>query len=538
MRAPPWALLSALAVVGLVAASCGGDDDELRRHDGGGAATSGRRRRPRRRRSRRRSPATSPVFAAASLTAAFNEIGDGVHRRQPGREVTFNFAGSSDLVDPDQRGRAGRRLRLGRPDQHDEAHRRRRQRAASRRSSPPTRWRSSSSRQPEGHHRRRRPGQPRPHRRDVRPRGAVRHVRRSRSSTNAGVTVTPESLEENVKGVVTKVTLGEADAGIVYATDVTAAGDEAEGVEIPDDINVVAQYPIVVTERGRRTRTAAQAFIDFVLGDAGPGDPRQLRLHRRHDGAAAAHRDRRAGVGEERLPGPALVLAVVGDRVLRAAVPRAAVAAAVEHGAGTSSARTTCAPRCGCRSSARCAATALVARVRRAAGVGAGPRRASRAAASCARCARCRWCCRRSSAASRCSSRSAGAACSASTSTAGSTSGCRSRRGAWSWPRRSSPCRSSCSPSRPRCASSTAATRTRPRTLGASRWYAFRRVTLPAIRPALVAGAVLAWARALGEFGATITFAGNFPGTTQTMPLATYLALETNPQEALSSAWC
>jgi molybdate transport system permease protein len=71
------------------------------------------------------------------------------------------------------------------------------------------------------------------------------------------------------------------------------------------------------------------------------------------------------------------------------------------------------------------------------------------------------------------------------------------------------------------------------RTLGASRWYTFRRVTMPAIRPALVAGAVLAWARALGEFGATITFAGNFPGTTQTMPLAVYLSLETNPEEAI-----
>jgi molybdate transport system permease protein len=71
------------------------------------------------------------------------------------------------------------------------------------------------------------------------------------------------------------------------------------------------------------------------------------------------------------------------------------------------------------------------------------------------------------------------------------------------------------------------------RTLGASRWYTFRRVTLPAIRPALAAGAVLAWARALGEFGATITFAGNFPGTTQTMPLAVYLSLETNPDEAI-----
>jgi molybdate transport system permease protein len=71
------------------------------------------------------------------------------------------------------------------------------------------------------------------------------------------------------------------------------------------------------------------------------------------------------------------------------------------------------------------------------------------------------------------------------------------------------------------------------RTLGASRWYAFRRVTLPAVRPAIVAGAVLAWARALGEFGATITFAGNFPGTTQTLPLAVYLALDTNPEQAI-----
>lgn len=71
------------------------------------------------------------------------------------------------------------------------------------------------------------------------------------------------------------------------------------------------------------------------------------------------------------------------------------------------------------------------------------------------------------------------------------------------------------------------------RTLGGSRWYVFRRITIPSIRPALIAGIVLAWARALGEFGATITFAGNLPGTTQTMPLATYAALESNPESAL-----
>jgi molybdate transport system permease protein len=71
------------------------------------------------------------------------------------------------------------------------------------------------------------------------------------------------------------------------------------------------------------------------------------------------------------------------------------------------------------------------------------------------------------------------------------------------------------------------------RTLGASRWYAFRRVTLPAIRPAIIAGTVLAWARALGEFGATITFAGNFPKTTQTMPLYIYLTLERDAKAAI-----
>lgn len=70
-------------------------------------------------------------------------------------------------------------------------------------------------------------------------------------------------------------------------------------------------------------------------------------------------------------------------------------------------------------------------------------------------------------------------------------------------------------------------------TLGADRWTTFRRVTLPMVAPGVAAGAVLCWARALGEFGATITFAGNFPGTTQTMPLAVYLALQREPEAAV-----
>jgi molybdate transport system permease protein len=70
-------------------------------------------------------------------------------------------------------------------------------------------------------------------------------------------------------------------------------------------------------------------------------------------------------------------------------------------------------------------------------------------------------------------------------------------------------------------------------TSGAGRWEIFRWITLPNLLPAIAAGAVLSWARALGEFGATITFAGDFPGTTETMPVAVYLAFQNDPQSAI-----
>jgi molybdate transport system substrate-binding protein len=84
----------------------------------------------------------------------------------------------------------------------------------------------------------------------------------------AGVTVTARSLEENVKAVATKVTLGEADAGIVYATDVLAAGARAGGVEIPPELNVAAAYPITALAEANDPDTA-EAFVDFVLGPQG-----------------------------------------------------------------------------------------------------------------------------------------------------------------------------------------------------------------------------------------------------------------------------
>ncbi len=72
------------------------------------------------------------------------------------------------------------------------------------------------------------------------------------------------------------------------------------------------------------------------------------------------------------------------------------------------------------------------------------------------------------------------------------------------------------------------------RTLGATPWHAFRRVTIPSISGALIAGTVLAWARAFGEFGATITFAGNYPGTTRTLSIETYVALESDPGRSMA----
>ena len=160
-----------------------------------------------------------------------------------------------------------------------------------------------------------------------------------------------------MKGIVTKVTLGEADAGIVYATDVIAAGDQAEGVEIPADINVIAQYPIVATAKQPPNPETAQAFVDFVLGEQGQADPGQLRLHR--------HRELRrrrvvASRGREGTPsGPSRSFSPSSRSRSSRCRSSGCCGGAVEHGVGRRSPRTPCARRCGCRSECSLAATAL-----------------------------------------------------------------------------------------------------------------------------------------------------------------------------------
>lgn len=90
----------------------------------------------------------------------------------------------------------------------------------------------------------------------------------ARALARAGVTAQPKSFEENVKAVLTKVSLGEADAGIVYVTDVRSASGRVEGVAIPQHQNVLAAYPVAVLKEAKNPG-GARAFVDFVLSDRG-----------------------------------------------------------------------------------------------------------------------------------------------------------------------------------------------------------------------------------------------------------------------------
>ena len=250
-------LISAVAVLGFLGASCG-DDDAADSADTTTAPVA----------------ATEPVvtgdvtvFAAASLTAAFTEIGDAFMTEYPDSTVTFNFAASSELVTQINEGAPADVFASA--DQNNMT----KLTDAGNNGAEPEVFATNSLEIIVG------PGNPKAitgladlSNPDIIfvtcapevPIGAYTEEVLSK----AGVTVTPASLEENVKGIVTKVTLGEADAGIVYKTDVTAAGDQAEGVEIPPDLNIVAEYPLVLTKEAPNTE-AGQVFVDFVLGEQG-----------------------------------------------------------------------------------------------------------------------------------------------------------------------------------------------------------------------------------------------------------------------------
>jgi len=247
-------IISAVAVLGFLGTSCASDDADSADTTSTVTVTEA-------------VEGDVTVFAAASLTAAYTEIGDAFMTEYPDAEVTFNFASSSELVTQIKEGAPADVYASA-----DEANMAKLTDAGGNAGDPSV-FATNSLQiivEPEN------------------PKGitgvadlansgvlyvtCAPEVPIGKYSTQvldaAGVTVTPVSLEENVKGIVTKVTLGEADAGIVYITDVTAAGDQAEGIDIPADVNVTATYPLVVTAEAPNAG-GGQAFVDFVLSEQG-----------------------------------------------------------------------------------------------------------------------------------------------------------------------------------------------------------------------------------------------------------------------------
>ena len=247
-------LLLALAVLSLVAAACGDDDDASEAAMGPTTAAAG-------------VEGDITVFAAASLTESFTEIGDAFETANPDAGATFSFDASSALVQQIVEGAPADVFASADTANMDKL------------TEP-----GLNGTEPEIFATNLLtiivpPGNPagitgvadlaEP---DVTVVLCAEEVPCGRYAKQildaAGVAVTPASLEQNVRGVVTKVTAGEADAGIVYVTDVTAAGDAAESVEIPADINVLAEYPIAGVAASANAEVG-QAFMDFVLGDEG-----------------------------------------------------------------------------------------------------------------------------------------------------------------------------------------------------------------------------------------------------------------------------
>jgi molybdate transport system substrate-binding protein len=206
---------------------------------------------------------TLSVFAAASLTASFKAIGDSFQKANPGVTVQFNFAGTPTLVTQIEQG--------ARADVFASADTTNMQalQSAGLTSGAPQVFAHNSLEIVVA------PGNPK-HiqgladlaRSDVIYISAGPTVPAGKYAaqalTNAGVAATPKSFEVDVKSVVAKVELGEADAGIVYTTDVLAAGAKVAGVPIPEAVNVSAIYPIVAV-KGAQNPAAADAFVAYVV---------------------------------------------------------------------------------------------------------------------------------------------------------------------------------------------------------------------------------------------------------------------------------
>jgi molybdate transport system substrate-binding protein len=204
------------------------------------------------------------VFAASSLTEAFTQLGDQFTAAHPDVKVTFDFAGSSDLVTQLQQGAPADVLATADSSNMDKV--------AGKTDAPQDFAGNKLMIAVESGNPKHITGLADLAAKDLKVVLAAPEVPAGKYAqealAKAGVTVHPVSLEESVKGVVTKVSLREADAGIVYVTDVDAAQGKIDGVEIPEDQNVHATYPIA-TLTDSAHQDDAQAFVKLVLSADG-----------------------------------------------------------------------------------------------------------------------------------------------------------------------------------------------------------------------------------------------------------------------------
>jgi molybdate transport system substrate-binding protein len=264
MKRSPRLLAAVLVLLGVLLAACGSDDG-----DGGSAATTASTAVPTT--AGTAATTTAPqatgnltVFAAASLAASFNEIGAAFMKANPQAKTTFSFDASSALVGQIIQGAPADVFASADTANMDKLT------TPGLNAEPPVVFATNKLAiiVPKGN-----------------PKGITGVADLARSDlkvvlcadgvpcgtyakqilASAGVTVTPVSYEQNVKGVVTKVTAGEADTGMVYTTDISAGGDAAQAVAIPDDINVIAKYAAAAVKASTNV-TSAESFVDYLLG--------------------------------------------------------------------------------------------------------------------------------------------------------------------------------------------------------------------------------------------------------------------------------
>ncbi|HVS50255.1 MAG TPA: molybdate ABC transporter substrate-binding protein [Candidatus Dormibacteraeota bacterium] len=210
---------------------------------------------------------TISVFAAASLTASFNALGTSFQTKNPGVTVTFNYAGTPTLVTQIEQGAPADVFASADTTNMDKL---------------TADGFTSGTSKVFAHNQLEivvAPGNPKgiSGLADLAKPGVI-YISEAptvpagkyslQALTSAGVKVNPKSLETSVTAVISKIELGEADAGIVYTTDVKADGSEVQGVEIPAANNVIATYPIVAV-KGTKSSDVANAFINYMLSSTG-----------------------------------------------------------------------------------------------------------------------------------------------------------------------------------------------------------------------------------------------------------------------------